>query len=91
MDDKELKSIFDGSEDAINEMKRVFKEHEEVETVIVEPNSWVGKALLIQTKRLIDLRRDVNSLTSSINLLNKKIAELLNDFRRESRPGGREG
>ncbi|MDT2277759.1 hypothetical protein P7H20_26905, partial [Paenibacillus larvae] len=44
----------------------VFKEHESIETVVVDPNSWVGKELLSQTKRLIDLQRDVHSLSTLI-------------------------
>ncbi|MEV2878038.1 hypothetical protein ABNC28_22650, partial [Paenibacillus larvae] len=45
---------------------QVFKEHESIETVVVDPNSWVGKELLSQTKRLVDLQRDVYSLSTLI-------------------------
>lgn len=76
MDQKDLNTIFEGSQNAATEMERIFKEHENMETVIVNPNSWVGKELLIETKRLIELKRDVHSLISSINRLEKKVTEL---------------
>ncbi|MDT2306785.1 hypothetical protein P7H21_26440 [Paenibacillus larvae] len=66
MDKKELQQIFEANENAVKEMEQVFKEHESIETVIVEPNSWVGKELLSQTKRLVDLQRDVYSLSTLI-------------------------
>lgn len=78
----ELDEIFNDSKNAIDEMKRVFKEHQNIETVIVEPDSWVGKELLIQTKRLIDLKRDVNTLTSSINRLERLFTELLSNAKK---------
>ncbi|MFF0831063.1 hypothetical protein ACFYU8_29910 [Brevibacillus sp. NPDC003359] len=77
MNEQELKSIFDDSMGAVKEMQRIFEEHESMDTVIVEPNSWVGKELLLQTKRLIDLREDIFSLSTSINQLNKKLSLLL--------------
>lgn len=73
-----LNEIFEGSQNALDEMEKVFKEHEKIETVIVNPDSWTGKTLLVQAKRLIDLRGDVNSLTASINQLHRKIDHLLN-------------
>ncbi|MEV2911036.1 hypothetical protein ABNF65_21100 [Paenibacillus larvae] len=66
MEKKELQQILEGNDDAVKEMEQVFKEHESIETVIVEPNSWVGKELLLQTKRLVDLQRDVHSLSTLI-------------------------
>ncbi len=75
----ELNEIFEGSQNAVNEMKKVFGQHESIETVIVEPNSWVGKELLLQTKRLIDIRRDVNSLSASINRVEKMLVKLFNN------------
>ncbi|MEV2910780.1 hypothetical protein ABNF65_19745, partial [Paenibacillus larvae] len=76
MEKKELQQILEGNDDAMKTMERVFKEHESVETVIVEPNSWAGKELLSQTKRLIDLRHDlyheINHISASINHLSKK-------------------
>lgn len=76
MENKELSEILEGSQIAIDEMRKVFKEHEDIETVIVNPDSWVGKTLLIQTKKLIDLRKEVNSLSSSIKALNVKLDRL---------------
>ncbi|MDT2249842.1 hypothetical protein P7H09_00115, partial [Paenibacillus larvae] len=58
--------IFEANENAVKEMEQVFKEHESIETVVVDPNSWVGKELLSQTKRLVDLQRDVYSLSTLI-------------------------
>ncbi|MEV3550925.1 hypothetical protein ABNC92_03395 [Paenibacillus larvae] len=66
LEKKELQEIFEGNEDAVKTMEQVFKEHESIETVVVDPNSWVGKELLMQTKRLVDLQRDVHSLSTSI-------------------------
>ncbi|AUS03600.1 hypothetical protein M5W76_18015 [Paenibacillus larvae] len=66
LEKKELQEIFEGNEDAVKTMEQVFKEHESIETVVVDPNSWVGKELLSQTKRLIDLQRDVHSLSTLI-------------------------
>ncbi|QVV19916.1 hypothetical protein Neutron_41 [Paenibacillus phage Neutron] len=66
LEKKELQEIFEGNENAVKTMEQVFKEHESIETVIVEPNSWAGKELLSQTKRLIDLQRDVHSLSTLI-------------------------
>jgi len=79
MNRKELNEIFEGSQNAISEMEEVFSKHENMETVIVNPDSWVGKELLLQTKRLIDLQRDVNSLAGSINRMERQIYRLLND------------
>lgn len=72
VDKKELSEIFEGSQGAISIMDKVFKQHKNIETVIVNPDSWVGKELLTQTKRLIDLRSDLNSLASSISSINSK-------------------
>ncbi|MDT2237667.1 hypothetical protein P7H19_17235 [Paenibacillus larvae] len=73
MDKKELQQIFEANENAVKEMEQVFKEHESIETVVVDPNSWVGKELLSQTKRLIDLQRDVHSLSTLIKIFNSDI------------------
>lgn len=77
MDNNELNEIFGESQNAANEMKKVFDKHKDIETVIVNPDSWVGKELLLQTKRLIDLRRDMNSLTASINRVERMLSKLL--------------
>ncbi|MEV3554139.1 hypothetical protein ABNC92_20600, partial [Paenibacillus larvae] len=53
-------------------------------TVIVEPNSWAGKELLSQTKRLIDLQRDVHSLSTLINHLSKKVDDLGNQINKST-------
>ena len=79
MDNSDLKKIFNGSQNAIKEMEKVFSEHKDLETVIVNPDSWVGKELLIQTKRLIDIRRDVDSLTASINRVERMLGKLMSD------------
>ncbi|KZD41621.1 hypothetical protein B4082_0256 [Bacillus cereus] len=36
----------DYSKNAVREMNKVYKQHEEMNTVIVEPNSWLGKEIL---------------------------------------------
>lgn len=78
VENKDLSEILEDSQIAIDEMRKVFKEHEDMETVIVNPTSGVGKTLLIQTKKLIDLRKEINSLSLSIKALNVKLDRLLN-------------
>ncbi|WP_407311010.1 hypothetical protein [Desulfosporosinus sp. SB140] len=75
--EKNFKEIFGDSQNAINAMQKVFDDHKHIETVIVNPESWVGKELLLQTKMLIDLQRDVRCLTASINRMEKKLDYLL--------------
>ena len=65
----ELKEIFDNAELAIQTMKRVFNEHEQIETVIVNPDSWVGKELLNLSKRVIDMGSIVARLESKVDQL----------------------
>lgn len=77
-DEQKLCEILNGSNHAISEMEKVIEAHKGINTVIVNPDSWVGKELLIQTKRLIDLHRDVHSLALVINHLERKIDVLLN-------------
>ncbi|MDT2237401.1 hypothetical protein P7H19_15515 [Paenibacillus larvae] len=84
LEKKELQEIFEGNENAVKTMEQVFKEHESIETVIVEPNSWAGKELLSQTKRLIDLQRDVHSLSTLINHLSKKVDDLGNQINKST-------
>ena len=79
MENNELNEIFEGSQNAINVMEKVFIQHKDIETVIVNPDSWVGKELLLQTKRLIDLRRDVNSLAVSINRVERMLVKLFDN------------
>lgn len=76
---KELNEIFDGSQDAVRAMEKVFDQHKDMETVIINPDSWVGKELLIQTKRLIDLQRDLGNLSASINRVERKLSKLLDN------------
>ncbi|MDT2294913.1 hypothetical protein P7H15_21810 [Paenibacillus larvae] len=59
--DKRLQQIFEANENAVKEMEQVFKEHESIEAVVVDPNSWVGKRITFANKRLVDLQRDVYS------------------------------
>lgn len=79
MEPKELNEIFDGSQNAVNEMKKVFSKHDGLETVVISPDSWVGLELLRQTKRLINLQREVSNLNASINRLERKLGGLPNN------------
>lgn len=79
MEKNELAEIFEGSQNAVSTMQKVFAEHKNIKTVIVNPDSWVGKELLLQTKKLIDLRRDLNRLAVSINHMEKMLSKLVND------------
>lgn len=69
--DIEVGYILGHSEHAIREIEKVYKQHEDIDTVIVEPNSWVGKELLGQSRKLIDLEHSLAELTRSINELKK--------------------
>ena len=73
-----LDLIFDGSKNAVKTMEKIFKQHEDIETAVLSPDSWVGAEILLQTRRLIDIRHDIHNLTSSINLLSRNISKLLN-------------
>ncbi|WP_079908243.1 hypothetical protein [Paenibacillus sp. 32352] len=79
MNQEELRQLFCGAENAVSEMEKVFKRHEQLETVIVNPNSWVGKELMRQGKRLIDLRHEIHDLSISINRLERKIDKLFDE------------
>lgn len=68
---KELGLVLSYSKNAIREINEVYKQHEDVDTVIVEPNSWIGKELLWQSRKLIDLEHSLAELTRSINELKK--------------------
>lgn len=69
--DKEIACIFGYSKNAIREIDEVYKQHEEMDTVILEPNSWMGKELLRQSRKLIDLEHSLAELIRSINQLKK--------------------
>jgi len=75
IDREELSQIFKGYQPAIDCVEATFKRHEGIETVIVNPDSWVGKELLTQTGRIIDLRRDVMRLESTISILASQLLE----------------
>ncbi|SDI17931.1 hypothetical protein SAMN05192534_12410 [Alteribacillus persepolensis] len=78
-DKKELSILMENSPDAIKAIEKVIEEHKNIDTVIVEPDSWTGKELLIQSKRLIDLCHEVREMKMSINRLNEKINSLTSD------------
>jgi hypothetical protein len=52
MENAEITEILDGSQLAIKEMDNVYEAHRQMETVVISPDSWVGKELLSQSKRL---------------------------------------
>ncbi|MDT2291629.1 hypothetical protein P7H15_00010 [Paenibacillus larvae] len=52
MDKKELRSKYLRlMKSTVKEMERYFKEHESIETVVVDPNSWVGKRITFANKK----------------------------------------
>lgn len=63
---EELKEIFKGSKDAMSIMKKVYAEHADMETVIVNPDSWAGRELLSQSSRMIELNRKISQVECSI-------------------------
>lgn len=71
----ELQAIFKGSERSVAEMNKIFEAHKDLDTVIVNPDSWIGKELLSQTGRIIDLRHDVYCLERKVDQLIKLFRE----------------
>lgn len=67
----DLVEIFGTKENAIKEIEKVFNDHESLETVILEPNSWVGKELLWQSMRMLELQRDMRDLAAKLDQLHK--------------------
>lgn len=65
----EINKILDDSQTAIKEMEKVYEAHRNMATAVISPDSWVGKELLSQSKRLIDLAESVNRLESKLNRL----------------------
>lgn len=62
---RELEDIL-GSKDQIKVMENVFKEHTNIPTVVVEPDSWLGREVLWQSRKLIELESHLNRISSSI-------------------------
>lgn len=75
--DEELNHIFGGAVEAIRIMNKVMKEHDDLEAVTIHPDTWVGKELLSQTKRGIDLRNDIHHMQQSITSLKEQVNRLL--------------
>lgn len=76
---EDLEQVFEGSQNAISEMERVFKQHKDIETVILNPDSWVGKELLSLNRRLIDVQGKVHDLKLSINRIERFLDKLFDD------------
>ncbi|WP_431030024.1 hypothetical protein [Lysinibacillus sp. LZ02] len=62
----DVDNIFSDSSNALKAVQQVFKEYKQVETVIVNPDSWMGRELLWQSRKMIDLEKQILDLTRSI-------------------------
>jgi|GEM_PF-5987848 len=70
---EDLIEIFGDKEKAIREIEKVFSEHESIETVILDPNSWVGKELLWQSMKMIELQRGMMDLAAKLNQITEQL------------------
>lgn len=76
MPERDIKKVFNHNAGAIKAMEKVFIEHEQVNTVVINPNSWFGKEIVWQSKKMIDLEFQISKQQGQINELLRKLEML---------------
>lgn len=69
MEKRNINEILNHNTQAIKEIQQVFEEHKQLETVVINPDSWIGKELLWQSKKLIDLETQLSKQQGLLNQL----------------------